>query len=628
MCGIVGQVRFDCGAPDRELLMRMCGALVHRGPDSRGIHLAASVGLGVQRLRVIDIATGDQPISNEDGQIVVVLNGEIYNFAELRNQLQARGHRFATRSDTEVIVHLYEEHGDACVDHLAGMFAFALWDARRQRLLLARDRVGKKPLFYALRDGVLSFASELAALMQDASIPRDVDLAALDAYFTYRYVPSPASAFRAVRKLPPAHRMTLDADGATIERYWRLDFSRRAHGTDEELLQELHEQLRGAVRRRLVADVPVGAFLSGGVDSAAIVAFMAEASPQPIKTFTVGFGDPAIDERDLARTVAEHFGTEHRELVVEADAAAIIPQIVRHYGEPFADATAIPTFALAEMARRDVTVALNGDGGDETFAGYPRYRINRGAARAECVPLPLREIAAAAARRVPPGGNFDSRRSRLHHLGETLAMRPLDRYIVYMTTLQGLSTEELYTDDLIESLSYVDTRMVLAAPWMSASGSGLLDRMLEVDTLTYLPDDLLTKVDIASMAHALECRSPMVDHEFMQFAASLPEHLKLAGREHKAGLRRMLRGIVPDPVLDAPKRGFQPPLAQWFRSDLREFVRDVLLCSKARERGWFKPASVLRLIDDHQAGRADNSGGIWTLMMFELWCLEHVDVIA
>jgi asparagine synthase (glutamine-hydrolysing) len=625
MCGIVGQATPAGGTPDAELLHRMCAALEHRGPDSRGVHSDHGVGLGIQRLRIIDLHTGDQPIFNEDGSVVVVLNGEIYNFRELRADLERRGHRFSTRSDTEVIVHLYEEHGVDCVEHLHGMFGLAVWDARRRRLLLARDRAGKKPLFYALRDGGISFASELTALMQDETIPRDVDLQALDLYLAYRYIPSPYSAYAAVRKLPAAHRLVLDEDGARVERYWKLDFGARAQGSDEELVLALREHLLAATRRRMVADVPLGAFLSGGVDSAGVVAAMAEQSDRPVQTFSIGFEDPALDEREPARLVARHFGTDHHELVVEPDAVEVIPRILRHHGEPFADATSIPTFYLAQMAREHVTVALNGDGGDEAFAGYRRYEANLAAARADRLPRRARRGAAAIARLVPPDGRLNSTRSRVRRLGATLAMEPLDRHLAYMTDLQGLDRRRIYSADFRAQLGPSAVRDVVAVPWHASSAHGLLDRMLDVDSQTYLADDLLAKVDIATMACSLEGRSPLLDHELLQFAASLPPHLKIAGSERKVALRRALRGWVPDSILDAPKRGFQPPLARWFRGDLREYAREVLLDPTATRRGYFEEGAVARLLSEHAAGRADHSQGIWTLLIFELWHREAVD---
>ena len=629
MCGIAGQVRYDGMPVERSTVERMCSAMVHRGPDSRGLHVVDGVGLGIQRLRVIDLATGDQPIFNEDRTVAVVLNGEIYNFRELRERLRRSGHEFATAGDTEVIVHLYEELGPGCVSELHGMFAFGLWDGRARRLLLARDRTGKKPLFYCCRDGILSFASELGALMQDPEVPRKLDHQALDAYLAYRWVPAPRSAFAAVRKLEPASLLTFDGSTSQVSRYWGLDFAtKRQPQSDQELHREIRDQIRRAVRRRLVSDVPLGAFLSGGVDSSAVVAAMAEQSPQPVKTFSIGFTNNEYNELPAAREVARRFGTDHHELVVEPDAMEIIPKIVRHYGEPFADSSAVPSFYLAEMASREVTVALNGDGGDEMFAGYTRYAAHLLMARLDGVPASIRRAVGQAGALLPPSGRIESRLNRARRVALTLGLDPCARYIAYMTHLNGLDRERLYTQ---EYRRLVDDRVVsgvIAETWHESDADDLLDRMLDVDTATYLPDDLLTKIDIATMAHSLEARSPLLDHEFMQFAASLPPRCKLRGRAHKVALRGALRGWVPDAILDAPKRGFRLPIHDWFRDELYGYARDVLLDPATAERGMFRPDYVEGLIEEHRAGRADNSQAIWTLLMFELWQRSVVEAPA
>jgi asparagine synthase (glutamine-hydrolysing) len=603
----------------------MCAAQEHRGPDSRGLHVDAGVGLGIQRLRIIDLKTGDQPIFNEHGDVVVILNGEIYNFRELRARLEARGHSFRTHSDTEVIVHLYEEHGDRCVEELHGMFGLAIWDRSRQRLLLARDRLGKKPLFYSLRAGAISFASELSALLQDPEIPREIDVLAIDAYLAFRYVPSPHSAFHAVSKLPPGHTLVFDRRGAQIRRYWQLDYSQDSSAVSEpELLDELRERLRTAVRTRLISDVPLGAFLSGGIDSAAVVAAMAEMSSGPVKTFSIGF-EGSLNELPLARVIAQRFDTDHHELMVEPNAIEIIPKIVRHYGEPFADATAIPTFYLAEMARRHVTVALNGDGGDEAFGGYTRYSAQLAAARLARVPAPARRILGGLAASTPSSGRVDSFRSRARRLGETLALDAPGRYLAYMTDLQGLRRRDLYTDEFAEQVADTPVDSLVRDVWDRSTATSLVDRMLDVDVAHYLPDDLLTKVDVATMAYSLEGRSPLLDHELMQFAASLPARLKVAGQQKKVAFRRAMRGWLPDETLDAPKRGFQPPIADWFRGELEGYAREILLDPSTRARGYFRSDRIDSLLREHARGGADNSQGIWTLLMLELWQREYVD---
>src|SRR2546421_6957195 len=430
MCGIVGQVREDGASVERELLESMCAVLEHRGPDARGIHLDDGAGLGVQRLRIIDLETGDQPIYNEDRTIVVVLNGEIYNFQELRARLVSQGHRFETQGDSETIVHLYEEEGPECVRSLHGMFAFALWDSRRRQLVIGRDRVGKKPLYYSHREGLgLSFASELAGLMRDPDVPRDLDYQAIDCFLAYQYIPSPLSVFRRVRKLPPASVLIYRDGKVSIERYWRLDYGRkRAIRDRDELNEEIRDTIRRATRRRMVADVPLGAFLSGGIDSSTVVASMAEYSSRPVQTFSIGFDSESFNELPYARRIAQEFATEHHEFVVRPDVVELIPRIVRQYGEPFADSSAIPSFYLAELTRHHVTVALNGDGGDESFGGYTRYHGNllarRLEHRLERLPLPLRKAIGAIGERVPAIGHTSNPWNRARRLARSLPLDP------------------------------------------------------------------------------------------------------------------------------------------------------------------------------------------------------------
>lgn len=626
MCGIAGTVRNDGRDADPALVERMCAALEHRGPDARGIHAEGPAGLGIQRLRVVDLEGGDQPIYNEDRSVAVVLNGEIYNFRELRRRLEAAGHRFRSEGDTEAIVHLYEEEGVDCVRSLDGMFAFALWDEPRRRLLVARDRVGKKPLFYSLREGALSFASELRALLRDEEIPREVDEGALDCYLAYGYVPAPLSAFRAVRKLPPATRMVYEGGRVAQERYWRLDYARKhAVGDARELHAPLRETLSRAVRRRLVSDVPLGAFLSGGIDSSAVVAAMAREMGEPVRTFSIGFESERFDELSHARQVSELYGTVHEELRVRPDAISIAPLIARHHGEPFADSSSIPSFYLAEMTRRDVTVALNGDGGDESFAGYTRYAANVLAARLEGVPAPLRRIGAALAARLPEGRGEQGALNRARRLGGSLALDGPGRYERYVSLFDRGRRAALYREDYAATLAGPSLAAeAIAEPWRAASGADRLDVLLEVDVRSYLPGDLLAKIDIATMAHSLEARSPFLDPEMMQFAASIPAGLKLRGMEKKLILRDALRAWLPDSILDRPKQGFSVPLAEWLRGELREYSREVLLDPGAFWRGRYRPEAVQGLLDGHRDG-ADHSQRIWALLMIELWRREVLD---
>ena len=625
MCGIVGQLRPPDRAVDHGLLARMCAGLEHRGPDSRGIHCEGRAGLGIQRLRVIDLNTGDQPIYNEDRSVVVVLNGEIYNYRELRSELQARGHNFATQGDTEVIAHLYEEHGAACVQHLHGMFAFAVWDRRREQLLLARDRVGKKPLLYALRNGTLSFASEMGALLQDGEIPRAVDHAALDRYLAYGYVPSPLTALRDVRKLPPAHTLLVREGRVTLERYWSLDYSRKLDAPVEEIAERIRAGLLAATRKRLISDVPLGAFLSGGIDSSAVVAAMAQESAEPVRTFSIGFDHEGYDELPHARAIAQRFGTIHEEFLVRAEAVEVVPKIVRHYGEPFADSSAIPSFYLAELTRRHVTVALNGDGGDESFAGYQRYVANAVAGRLDRLPMAMRRPLAALTARLPHGGEVASVTNKARRLAGTLALDPAARYGRYVSWFDDAERAALYTPDFAELVGVRPAGEVIGLPWAAASGDSVVDRMLEVDVSTYLVDDLIAKIDIATMAHGLEARSPFLDHELMQLAASIPAELKIRGGEKKWILRQALRAWLPDEVLDRPKQGFSVPLSSWLRTDLRQWAGEVLLDRRTLDRGYFDHRAVHGLLDRHAAGTDADAKKIWALVMAELWHREFVD---
>jgi asparagine synthase (glutamine-hydrolysing) len=629
VCGIAGIAR-AAGAPvERETVERMCAAQEHRGPDARGVHVDAGIGLGIQRLRVIDLFTGDQPVHNEDRTVTVVLNGEIYNFRELRRRLRASGHTFATEGDTETIVHLYEELGPGCVRELHGMFAFALWDDRRRQLLLARDRVGKKPLFYCERPGALSFASELRALLQDPEVPREIDHRAIDAYLAYRCVPAPMSAFAAVRKLPPASTLLYRDGASAVERYWRLDYARKC---PPQPAAEVQEQLRGAirtaVRRRMVADVPMGAFLSGGVDSSAVVAAMAETSPEPVKTFSIGFEDERCNELPRARLVAQRFATDHHELIVRPDAVEMLPRIVRHYGEPFADHSALPCFYLARFAREHVTVALNGDGGDESFAGYQRYTTNLALAELDRLPLSLRRAAAAAAGRAPLGGDPRRMRSRAGRFVQAAALGRESRYVAARSMFTAAQRARLYTPEYAALLGDACAAETVLGPWRSSTAPDLLDRFLDVDVATYLPDDLLAKIDVATMAYSLEGRSPLLDHELMELAAALPTQLKVARGQGKRVLRAALRGWVPDEVLDAPKQGFETPVARWLRGELREYAREVLLDPAATARGWCEEREVRRLLEEHAAGTHDHGKGIWTLLALELWYREVPAMIS
>jgi asparagine synthase (glutamine-hydrolysing) len=618
MCGIAGKVS-SRGAVPAELVERMCERQAHRGPDSRGIHSSEGATLGIQRLRVIDLETGDQPIYNEDRSVAVVLNGEIYNFPELRAGLESRGHSFYTRSDTEVIAHLYEERGPDLVEELNGMFAFAVWDERRRRLLIARDRVGKKPLFYAEGDGWLSFASELPALMADPEVRTEIDPSSIDCYLAYGYVPAPWSIWRDVRKLRPAHTLVWEDGKSRTRRYWQLDYSSKRRGDSRELEEELRERLGAAVRRRMISDVPLGAFLSGGVDSSIVVSEMAAASSQPVKTYSIGFEEEEYNELPRARLIAERFGTDHHEFVVQPDAVDLVPKLVRHYGEPYGDSSAIPSFYLSELTRRHVTVALNGDGGDESFAGYLRYVANSLTGHLDSIPRPLRRGVAALGRSLPKTPGSKSLLSRAQRLLVSVDADSIERYRRHVSVFNDAERAELLDPEFRATVDLARAPGVIATPWQRASGKSMLDRLLEVDVSTYLPEDLLVKVDIASMAYSLEARSPFLDPEVMEFAASLPPREKANLGRKKYILRRAYRGRIPDSILDGTKKGFGVPLGAWFRGDLQGYARELLLDRTTLDRGYLNETAVRSILDAHAAGQGDRSMQLWILVMLESW---------
>ncbi len=624
MCGIAGKI--DFGAPvDSDVVVRMCAAMQHRGPDSRGLRTADGVAIGAQRLAIIDLAHGDQPVVNEDGTIMAALNGEIYNFRELHDELRVRGHTFRSYVDTEVLVHLYEERGERMVEDLRGMFAFAIWDDRKRRLLCGRDRAGKKPLYWARRGRRVWFASELRALLQDPELWPEVDPRAVDAYLALQYVPHPLSIFRGVSKVPPATTMSVDSDGENSVRYWSLDYSSKSDLPVEDATAQLRERIRDATRIRLISEVPLGAFLSGGIDSSVVVASMAEAMSEPVKTFSIGFPERDFDELEHARLVAERFGTDHHEFVVQPDAMAIMPKLARHYGEPYADPSAIPSFYLAELTKSHVTVALNGDGGDESFAGYSRYRANRVLGRIGFESSLAHRIGSTAARIVGTSPYDDSTRSRTSRAIGTLGLGAVDRYIEWMSPFPPDRRARLLSPEFGESVRECDPASGIRRAWHSSSAADLLDTMLDVDVQTYLPDDLLVKMDIATMAYSVEARSPLLDNDVMEFAASLPPQQKLAGGRSKHLLKEAFRGIVPDPILDRPKQGFGVPLRHWFRNELRQLPQEMLLDPEASARGYFRTNEVERLIREHHDGHADHALRLWVLIQLEMWHREVAD---
>ena len=629
MCGICGVVgRADAAPVDEALLGRMCALLRHRGPDGEGVFVAGPVGFGHRRLSVIDLDTGDQPIYNEDRSVVVVLNGEIYNFRALRRDLESRGHRFRTKSDTEVIVHLYEEDGVRCLERLDGMFAFALWDATRRCLFAAVDRAGKKPLYYAEHAGGLRFASELKALLADPAFPRDLNPAALDDYLAYQYIPAPRTIWRAARKLPPAHAMTWAEGRLTLWRYWRLPYEPKLRIGPAAALDAVHERVSEAVRVRLESDVPLGVFLSGGVDSSLVVAMMRKWVGGPLKTFSIGFRQETFDERPYARRVADRFETEHQEFVLDPDALDVLPRLVWHFDEPMADSSALPTWFLSELTSRHVTVALNGDGGDESFAGYRRYlgleyygsyRLFRRA------PAVFRRWAARAlsgGSRLAPGNM-----ALVEWAG--LAKCSLDdaahQYVLLVNTLPEYARRWLYTDDLARRVADHPSAALVTTPYTDGVATEEVDRRMHTDVETYLPGDLLVKVDRATMAFGLEGRSPLLDRALMEYAARLPAEVKFPGRELKGLLKQVAAREMPRSWLDRPKKGFSIPVSSWFRRDFRPWARDLLTSRRSLDRGFFQPRRLDRILARHERGRASLARGIWALVILELWCRTFLD---
>lgn len=617
MCGIAGKVSRDRAA-DPELVARMCGALAHRGPDSQGIHESGGAAIGMSRLAIIDLITGDQPLYSEDRRIALVLNGEIYNHHALRRELRLRGHRFSSTSDAEVVIHLYEEMGADCVRRLRGMFAFAIWDERRDELLLARDRLGKKPLVFCEGDAGITFASEINALLCDPDVPREIDLAAIDAFLCNGYVPGDMCAFAAVRKLPPACTLRWrPGDRPEIHRYWTLEYSPKHDLSRDEAREALRDLILEATRVRLDSDVPLGAHLSGGLDSSAVVAAMARTSPGPVRTYTAAFAEADFDEREHAARVAAHLGTEHHELEVGPLDVNRLPDIARHFGEPFADPAALPAFQLAELTRREVTVCLNGDGGDEGFAGYRRYRRIRSSRIAEPVPAGLRRALANGVGRFADERD-PGRAGKMARITGGLALAPGHRFAALGRRFTEADRRRLYSPELLTLTGELDPVDHVAAAWQRRDGLASVDRAMATDIETYLPDDLLVKTDITSMAHSLEMRSPLLDHRLFEFAAALPPRLKLRGRSGKLLLREAVEGWLPAEILDRPKHGFAVPIGQWLRGPLRELPGDLLLGAEARSRDLFDQRALRHIVAEHLAGK-DRTRQLWPLINLELW---------
>ncbi len=627
MCGIAGIYHYGNGRTvDRDLLQRMRDRITHRGPDDAGLHVDGPVGLSQRRLSIVDLSeAGRNPIPNEDGTRWITFNGEVYNVLARRGELEAKGHRFRSRTDTEVILHLYEELGVDVVHELTGMFAFALWDGPAKRLLVVRDRMGKKPLYWRADGGSFAFASEIKALLADPAMSRTVDPRALQAYLTLQYVPSPDSILEGVRKLPPGHLLIVTPDGVEERRWWAPPVNERLETDDAAATAELRRLLEVAVERRFMSDVPLGAFLSGGIDSSVVCALMARRMDRPVKTFTIGFEGAPEDERAHARVVARHLGAEHHEFVVKPDALSILPWLVWNMDEPLADSSTLPTWAVSEMARQHVTVVLSGDGGDETFAGYETYRMAAAYAQADRVPAPLRLVASGAAAALARSGVVHDDWARRF---ARLAQDPVVRHLGVMAIAGAADVAGVLAPDLRASLAAQDPFARLR-PHVAGLDPRDPQTLLHLDLTTYMTDDVLAKVDRMSMAHALEVRVPLLDTDVVEFASRLPFGYKWRGGVSKWLLKQVAADLLPPSILARGKQGFAVPLERWFGGRFDEFVEETLSASALERRGLFDPRGVARLVarargatngSDRPAGRL-----LWAVLVFELWARAFLD---
>jgi asparagine synthase (glutamine-hydrolysing) len=617
MCGIAGIVRWDDQPVHESEIRAMCGAMAHRGPDDEGVYLGDGVAIGMRRLSIIDLGGGYQPICNEDGTVWIVFNGEIYNYVELRRDLERRGHSFKTNSDTETIVHLYEDLGPRCVDRLRGMFAFAIWDAKRRQVLLARDRLGIKPLYYYERDGELLFSSELKPILQIATVDRSLDWESVSHLFATLSTPPTKSIVQGISKLEPA-RFAVAGHGRhlRIERYWDLDFAPNERASERDFIEELRERLGEAVAAHQISDVPVGAFLSGGLDSSAVVAMMSRPKDVELKTFSIGFAEATHDELPYARQVAAQFNTDHYDLVLRPDVVQIVEDLTWYLDEPFGDTSAIPTFMVSKLAAEHVKVVLSGDGGDELFAGYDKYVVEARERRREQIPAPLRKAAGAIGALMPLG--MTGRRFLRH-----LALEGPTRYLDASTMFHSDEMRRLFRREALTQIARHDPWAEALADWREPAGDWLSAAQYN-DINRYLPLDILTKVDRMTMAHSIEARPPLLDHRFVEFAATIPARFRLKNGSTKHIFKEAMRGILPDVIIDRHKHGFAVPLARWFRGELAGFARDVLLSGTCRERGIFDVRSVERLLQQHTRGR-DLDLQLWTMLSFELWCRRFMD---
>ncbi len=626
MCGIAGKLDFRGRVVDPDLVKKMCDTLIHRGPDDGKVHTGPYIGLGQRRLSIIDLrSSATAPLPNEDETIWVIFNGEIYNFQELRSTLKTKGHVFRTGTDTEVIIHLYEEYGYSCLDHMVGMFAFALWDSRHKILFAARDRFGKKPFYYTNTGTSLVFGSAVSALIADPEVSCAPNFAALDAYLNRQYVPSPITAFSNISKLPAGHYLSCSNTGELIvTRYWSPPSEQKISASEQEISIEILRLLRESVRSRLISDVPIGALLSGGIDSGAVVALMAQESPTQVKTFSIDFGDPETSELPYAKQVAQKYGTEHHEFTVKPAAMEMLPVLVRHFNEPFADPSAVPTYYVSQVARQHVTVALTGDGGDESFAGYGHYQQVLAWQKFDHFPYALRNAVFGSAARVFDGLPYSNLLAKISRGCRMAASNLPGRYFIQLSVLKSQERRAAYTrhfESLIRSGPQEAT--LWDPPWRDDMDS--LDWMMRHDQAHYLPDCLMVKADITSMANSLELRAPLLDHRLVAFASSIPSAMKRDSTGGKLILKKAVRGLLPPDILAKKKTGFRPPIANWFRDDLSEMLRSVLLGEKSRKRDLLNPSFLKKMIDEHVCGKRDWSTRLWAFLFLELWFQEFID---
>ena len=627
MCGIAGFISKDKDAPkaEREILLdRMCRIIEHRGPDEQGATVQGRAALGMRRLAIIDLKCGQQPISTADGNLTIVFNGEIYNYRELKKELESLGHRFKTNSDTETILLAYQQFGAACLEKLRGMFAFAIWNKREESLFIARDRVGKKPLFYALTEkGNFVFGSELKVLLAHGEIKKEIDFAALDAYLTFGYVPEEFCIFRNVNKLAPAEYLIFKNGKIETEKYWDFKYEPVTQTKSEaEYIETLRELIKEAVEVRLISEVPLGAFLSGGVDSSTIVGLMSQISQKPVKTFSIGFNEDSFNELKYARLAAKHFNTEHHEFVVTPDLVETVDELVWHFDEPFADSSALPTFMVSKMARKFVTVVLSGDGGDELFAGYTRYVGDKKRSGLNKLPRGFRQNLLKPLSEALPHG------ARGKHYLYNASLDAADRYIDSVSHFNRMRKKAIYSKEFLSDLNGdlgAGEREFQRIAGRVSTGNHT-DNLLYLDSKTYLPGDILTKVDRMSMAASLEARVPLLDHKLIDFVMNIPANLKLKGFETKYIFKKAVRGIVPDEILDRPKQGFGVPINEWINAQLRTRIRETLLEKQALERGLFEAKYIETLFDEHEKKRRDHSHALWILFMLELWHRRVLDI--